>query len=328
MSTLVFGGAGFVGLNVAENLLSRGKAVVICDLTLPPAEALSHFDSLPGNLRIVTGDVLDQETLREAFDGPIDSVIFGAAITGGADRDAAEPERILEVNLLSFVSVLRLSRASRVRRVINLSSAGAYGDAAFADTPLDEQTTCADPTSIYSLTKFGTERVGARLGGLWNIDVRSVRLSAVFGRWERVTSVRDTQSPHFQAMELAFTGKPALFDRAGFRDWTYGPDIAAAVTSLAEADQLNYSLYNISCGSVSSALEWAQALALRVDGFEVRLCHDGEKPTISLHSTTDRQPLVVERLTEDIGFRADFDLPKSVADYLGWSRNSSPPSRT
>jgi UDP-glucose 4-epimerase len=318
MSTLVFGGAGFVGLNIAEYLLERGKPVVICDIAPPPAEAMSHFKSLAGDLRIVTGDVLDPETHRKAFNGSIGSVVFGAAITAGADRDAAEPERILEVNLLSFIKVLRSSQAAGVRRIINLSSAGAYGNAAFGDAPLDERTTCADPVSLYSLTKFGSERIGARLGDLWNIDVRSVRLSAVFGRWERVTNVRDTPSPHYQAMELASAGKPALFDRAGLRDWTYGSDIAAAVAGLLDASQLNYPLYNITCGTVSSALEWAQTLASRVEGFEARLCGDNETPTINLHSTTDRQFLKFVRISADIEFKPGFFIDESVSDYLNW----------
>ena len=35
---LVTGGSGFVGLNVAEQFAARGEAVVLFDLSLPPAD--------------------------------------------------------------------------------------------------------------------------------------------------------------------------------------------------------------------------------------------------------------------------------------------------
>jgi len=316
MTTIVFGGAGFVGLNIAETLLQRGVDVVICDLTPPPDEAVDQLGAATGDLRVVTGDILDPATVRAAFDGGGENVVFGAAVTSGARREATAPERVLEVNLMGFLGVLRAARKAKTRRVINLSSAGAYGGAATGDIPLDEEATCADPVSLYSMTKFGSERIGARLGDLWGMDVRSVRLSAVFGRWERITSVRDTPSPQYQAMQLALAGKPALFDREGWRDWTYGPDIAAAIAALLEADRLRHPLYNVSCGVVSSALAWAQLLAERLTGFEARLCHEGETPTIDLHTTTDRPPLATDRLTGDIDIEAAYDTAASASDYL------------
>ena len=80
--------------------------------------------------------------------------------------------------------------------------------------------TGSEPIGLYSLTKFSTERVVARLAELWGFDALSVRLSSVFGPWERKTSERDTPSPLFQIARLATRGEAArlllyLFER----DW-------------------------------------------------------------------------------------------------------------
>ena len=98
--------------------------------------------------------------------GAIDAIVLGAAITAGPEREAADPESILQVNLLAQVPILTAARRSGVRRVVNLSSAAAYGTAAFRNTLLDEETAC-DPASLYAITKFASEKVAARLAALW-----------------------------------------------------------------------------------------------------------------------------------------------------------------
>ncbi len=320
MTTIVFGGAGFVGLNIAEHLLKRGSDVTTFDAGALPPEAREHFATLPGTLTEVTGDVCDAASIQEAFRGSVDGVIYGAAITANTERDASEPERIIEVNLVGFTRALRAARDAKVRRVVNLSSSAAYGEASYGDGFLDEGTTVPDPTTLYSLTKFASEGVGRRLGDLWQLDVRSVRLSAAFGRWERQTSVRDTPSPPYQVMRAAIEGRPALLAREGRRDWTNAPDIASGVVAVLDAARLGHDLYNIACGKMTTLLDWGRHLADRRPGFVCRLCAPGEAPTVNLYGGVDRQPLGIDRLRADIGFTPRFDLEGAADDYDSWVR--------
>ena len=69
-----------------------------------------------------------------------DAIILGAAITAGPEREASDPETILRVNLLAQTPILIAARSSGVRRIINLSSAAAYGASAFRNVLLDEET--------------------------------------------------------------------------------------------------------------------------------------------------------------------------------------------
>ena len=189
-----------------------------------------------------------------------DAIVLGAAITAGPEREASDPETILRVNLLAQTPILIAARRSGVRRIINLSSAAAYGASAFRNVLLDEETPC-DPASLYAITKFASEKVAARLAGLWQCEIISVRLSAVFGPWERSNDVRDTPSPQAQILAAMQEGYEAVLSRPGVRDWIYAVDVAEAVTLLIEAAKPQHQLYNISTGVEWSALQWGEELA-------------------------------------------------------------------
>ncbi|WP_315832710.1 NAD(P)-dependent oxidoreductase [Bradyrhizobium prioriisuperbiae] len=314
MRVLVFGGTGFVGLNIADALLARGHAVTLFDRAgLPPAAA----ETFAERLTVVQGDITDQRTVEDVIAAGCDAIVLGAAITAGPERDAADPETILQVNLSAQLPILTAARRAGVRRIINLSSAAAYGNAAVKYAQLDEETAC-DPVSLYAITKFTSERVAARLAELWQFDIISVRLSGVFGPWERATGVRDTPSAQAQILDALHQGRAAILPRPGVKDWIYAPDVANAVSLLTEAQRPQHRLYNISTGQEWSALEWGQHLAALHPGFVCRLAEPGETATIDLHGPVDRAPLSITRLEQEFGWRARFDCADSATALSQW----------
>jgi UDP-glucose 4-epimerase len=317
MRILVFGGTGFVGLNIASTLLARGHVVTLFDRAgLPPAAA-NDLASHGNRLTVIEGDIRDKQAIESAVAAGYDAIILGAAITAGPEREAADPETILAVNLLAQTPVLIAARRVGVKRIINLSSAAAYGASAFQNALLDEETAC-DSVSLYAITKVASEKVAARLAGLWQTDIISVRLSAVFGPWERSNDVRDTPSPQAQILAAFEAGRAAVLSRPGVRDWIYAVDVAEAVSVLIEAERPKHPLYNISTGVEWPALQWGQQLAALHPGFICRLAEAGETPTIDLHSAADRAPLSVARMAEEFGWRARFGCADSADDLSAW----------
>jgi UDP-glucose 4-epimerase len=317
MKILIFGGNGFVGLNIAAALLARGHAVTLFDRAgLPPA-AKKDFTGYADRLTAIQGDVTDRQSIEGVIAAGHEAIILGAAITAGPERDATDPESILRVNLLAQVPILIAAQRCGVGRIINLSSAAAYGTSTFRNVPLDEETAC-DPVSLYAITKFASEKVAARLAALWQCEIVSVRLSAVFGPWERSNGVRDTLSPQAQILAAMQGGREAVLPRPGARDWIFAPDVAEAVALLIEAERPKHQLYNISTGVEWSALQWGQELAALHSGFICRLVETGEAPTIDLHSPADRAPLSVARLAQEFGWRARFGCADSAADLSMW----------
>ncbi len=317
MKILVFGGTGFVGLNIAAALLARGHAVTLFDrASLPPAAA-KEFASYADRLTSIQGDITDRQTVEHVTAAGYEAIILGAAITPGPEREAQDPESILRVNLLAQTPILVAARRFGVKRIINLSSAAAYGTSAFRNAVLDEETVC-DPVSLYAVTKIASEKVAARLAVLWQSEIISVRLSAVFGPWERRNEVRDTPSPQVQILAAMQDRREAILARPGVRDWIYAVDVAEAVTLLIEAARPKHQLYNISTGAEWPALQWGRELAALHPGFTCRLAETGETPTVDLYSPTDRAPLSVSRLADEFGWRARFGCGDSVAELSAW----------
>jgi UDP-glucose 4-epimerase len=319
MNTLIFGGAGFVGLNLAEHLLAGGHAVTLFDRRAPMDAALAVFRALPGKLTVILGDVTDPAAVKEAVRTGTEIMILGAAVTAGPERDAADPAGILSVNLMAQIPMLQAARDTGVRRVINLSSAAAYG-AAGERVPVLEEHTPADPVGLYPITKWASERIGTRLGSLWGLDVVSVRLSAVFGPWEHATDVRDTPSPQFQVLRALERGEPALLPRAGLRDWIYAVDVAEALAAVAAAAALKRPVYNISAGTPWSVLDWGRLMARQFAGGLCRIVEPGEPATINLHGTSDRAALSTAAILADTGWRARFDMAASASHLSRWRK--------
>jgi len=317
MRILVFGGTGFVGLNIAAALLARGHAVTLFDRAGVPPEAGRDFAVFGNRLTAIQSDVTDNQAVEAAIASGYDAIILGAAITAGPAREASDPETILRVNLLAQTPILIAARTSGAKRIINLSSAAVYGASAFRNALLDEETPC-DPASLYAITKFASEKIAARLAGLWQQEIISVRLSAVFGPWERSNDVRDTPSAQAQILAAMQGGYDAVLARPGVRDWIYAVDVAEAVTLLIEASRPKHQLYNISTGAEWSALQWGEELAALHPGFVCRLAGAGEVATVDLHSPADRAPLSVARLAEEFGWRARFGCVDSAADLSRW----------
>src|SRR6202171_5547465 len=139
MKVLIFGGTGFVGLNIAAALLARGEAVTLFDRVNLPAAAQHDFAGYGEALTVVQGDVIDRQAVMDVVARGHDAIVLGAAITAGPARDAADPELIMQVNLLAQLPVLVAARRSGVVRIINLSSAAAYGAAGSRHALRDEE---------------------------------------------------------------------------------------------------------------------------------------------------------------------------------------------
>lgn len=258
----------------------------------------------------------------------MDVIFYGAAITAGVEREISDPLSVFDVNVIGLLNVLKAAcRAPSVNRIINISSGSAYGNGGFGDTgwkdSLDEFGTREDPQTLYAISKYAGERVALRMGELFKKRVINVRLSAIFGRWEYDTGVRDTLSAPMQATLLALKGETALIDRKEERDWTYSRDVARALYKLANHENVNSSLYNISSGKTWSVFDWCALLKMSYPDFNYRLCEFGEVPNIDLFGARDRIKMSPDRFLCDIGYTLSADLNEIFEDFKIWLTGSN-----
>jgi nucleoside-diphosphate-sugar epimerase len=317
---LVTGGSGFVGLNLAEQLLGRGESVALFSATPAPASAIAELSRLPGKLSVLEGDVSDFPSVKNSFEKlKPQRVIHAAAVTAGAERDAREPRRIAEVNLLGTLNVLQGARDAGVRRFVHASTGAVFGAAGMgAAAPLDEERDRPVPESLYGITKYAAERAVLRLGTLWKLDVVAGRLAVVFGRWEYATGVRDTLAAPTVIARMARQGAEAVFPALGECDYIYGPDVAAALIALLDAKSPRHRLYHLGTGAPWSLPQWCAALEKRHPGFRWRESANANECNVSVLPSVGRTPFSNRRLAQELGYAPRYDLAAAAADFTSW----------
>lgn len=307
---LLTGGAGFVGLNVAEQLLERGDEVLIFDLRPPPV----FFSKAV----FVRGDVTDRPCLESVFQGKrITKVIHMSAITAGPERDAREPRRIAEVNFIGTLNVLEAAKTSGVRRFVHASTGALFGAAGIGVAePLDEERHRPVPESMYGITKYAAERSCLRLAAPWGLDVRIGRLALAFGRWEHASGVRDRLSPPTEIARIARAGREAVFPPLGPTDYIYAPDVARALVALADAEAPSHRLYHLGTGAAWALPAWCELLEKRFPKFRWRESSAGCNVVPLAPGTRTR--FSNRRLVEDLGYAPRFDLAAAADDFIAW----------
>ncbi len=321
MRALIVGGCGFVGLNIAEALLRRGDDAVLFDANPLHPAAAAAFDALPGSFKVLHGDVRDPASAAVAFAGQdIEAVFYGAAMTSGPERERDAPAQVLQVNLLGLVNIIKAAAdAGGVRRIINIGSGSAYGRHRLdGEGPVIEEQTPSEPESLYGISKHATEAVSRRLADLLGLDIRSVRLAAVYGPWEIDSGARDTLSPLMQVALAALQGENVILPRRDSQDWVYSRDVATALLALLDAPAPRHDLYHIASATPCGVIDWCGALASRYPDFRHALASPAAAANINLHGDRDRRPLSGERLAEDIGHSLPADPETAFLDFLDW----------
>ena len=321
MRALIVGGCGFVGMNIAEALLCRGDYVVLLDVNPLSRAASRAFEQLSGAYSVEQMDVCEAPPISGVFTNHnIDTVFYGAAMTSGPERERLSPDRVIAVNLQGLVNVIAAAdKAGGVKRIINISSGSAYGRyRLYGDGAIVEEITPSEPESLYGITKHASEAVCRRLAELLFLDIRSVRLTAVYGPWEADSGARDTLSPLMQVALAALKGETAILPRADHQDWVYSRDVATALIALMDAEEPSYDLYHIVSKKECGVRDWCAVLKSHYGSFDYATAKPGETANINLHSDSDRRSLSGERLAQDIGYSLPSEPEVAFRDYLEW----------
>ncbi|NNM71587.1 NAD-dependent epimerase/dehydratase family protein [Enterovirga aerilata] len=321
MTTLITGAGGFIGLNVAEQLLAEGERVVALSLGPLHPEALRVFRTLPGRLSVEIGDICDPAFLRSVLARhAIRRVLHTAAITAGPDADPSRATRVIDVNVAGTNALLLGALGAGVERFVLTSSGAVYGDAPFGAEPVTEETP-PRPASLYAITKLAAERMAVQVRDARGLDVLRTRLTAIYGPWEHDTGLRDTLSPPLQIAAAALRGEAVTIADGGSRDWTPGPEIARALVTLLRAERPAHDLYNLGCGRTWHPELLCRALAERFPGWSWRRGGPGEAPSVAYNDALDRprlSPPSPARFEAEFGpvFRPP---PEGAAAYAAWA---------
>lgn len=242
---LVTGGAGFIGSNIVELLLQRGKRVRVFDnFSTGRRENLAEFSR---EIELVEGDLRDPAAVERAVAGA--AFVSHQAALPSVARSVEEPLLSNQVNVDGTLALLVAARDAGVRRFVFASSSSVYGDS--PSLPKHEEMAPA-PLSPYAVGKLAGEHYCRVFSRLFNLPCVALRYFNVFGARQDPRSQYAAVIPNFFKALCAGTAPVIDGDGEQSRDFTHVRNVAEANARALEAPLRAGEVMNIACGAAVS----------------------------------------------------------------------------
>lgn len=218
---LVTGGAGFIGSNIALELIRRGHSVRILDnFSSGKRENLKDIEK---DIELIEGDIRSYHIVQQAVKG-MDIVLHQAALPS-VPRSIKDPITSNEVNVSGTLNILEASVSAKVKRVVYASSSSVYGDN--PELPKNESM-LPNPLSPYAVSKLSGEKYCKVFSRIYGLETISLRYFNVFGPNQDPTSQYSAVIPKF-IYAISKGKQPVIYgDGKQSRDFTYVSNIIEA----------------------------------------------------------------------------------------------------
>lgn len=309
-SYLITGGAGFIGSNIAQELVDAGCRVrVLDDFSTGRSQ---NLDAFKDRLSIVEGSVVDPETVHNALAG-VDYVIHLAAIPS-VQRSMEEPLASDRANAAGTLNLYEQARRlGTVKRIVLASSSSVYGESPTLPKQ-EDMTPC--PLSVYGGSKLTGEVYAHVYRKNYNLPVICLRYFNVFGRRQNPNSQYAAVIPNFIKSVLAGKSPVIYGDGEQTRDFTYVKNVVAANIAACKCELPEDYIFNIACGERTSLLELYRIIA-GLAGFDGQPLHEPERIGDIKHSLAD-----VTRAKTQLGFTPEWSLADGLKETFDWFKDN------
>jgi UDP-glucose 4-epimerase len=305
--TVIFGGAGFVGSHLAEELLDDGYPVrlfarVGAEPSLPK--------SLRGRSSVICGDFLNDADVSRALE-ECELAVHAVSSTIPASSNQA-PSYDMETNLLPTVRFLEEARRRGVKRILFLSSGGTiYGRA--ASLPISEDAPTF-PLCSYGIVKLALEKYIHMYTDLYDLRHTIVRLANPYGQRQNPTR---RQGAVAVFLDRLARGEPleVFGDGSVVRDYLYIKDATRAIRMLLASEQCD-GVFNVGTATGTSIRELVELIGRATERpVEIRAL-PGRAVDVPANV------LSVEKIGRITGWRPECSLAEGVARTWEWRRRS------
>jgi len=322
VSTLVVGGAGFVGGNLVREQLARGaERVVVIDNFLS-----SELENVPEDPRVELreGSIADDAILA-GIDDEFDHV-FHLATYHGNQSSIADPLADHEHNLITTLKLFEhVKDFTRLRKLVYAASGctlapHTYGEAEAVE---EDGPVPLDLDSPYQISKVVGEFYAVYYHRMHGLPAVRARFQNVYGpgeilgagRWRGTpATVWRNVTPTF--VYRALKGLPLQLDNEGraSRDFIYVGDIVEGLLACAEKGDPG-DVYNLASGAETSIRELAEKI-LELSGSSAEL----ELGPAREWDRSGHRFGSPEKARRELGFEARVGLDEGLRETIEWMR--------
>ncbi len=241
---LVTGGAGFIGSNLVDGLLSKGYRVRVLD-NLSTGKRENLAAAWP-KIEFVKGDLRSDKDVRKAVRGV--RYVFHMGAISNVPQSVDQPLVTHEVNVTGTFRLLQASREAGVKRLIFASSSAVYGT---TDKFPSSEEDLPRPESPYAASKIMGEYYCRNFSELYGLETVALRYFNVFGPRQNPKSRYACVIPIFLKCFLDGVPPEVHWDGKQSRDFVYVGDVVAANFLAMKKKGISGEAFNI--GSHSEA---------------------------------------------------------------------------
>jgi UDP-N-acetylglucosamine 4-epimerase len=312
---LVTGGAGFIGSNLVESLLSSGNQVICLDnFSTGKRKNLKDYITNP-DFRLIEGDIRNYDDCQAAVAG-ID-IVFHEAALGSVPRSIKDPVSSTDVNIGGFVKMLFAAKEAGVKRFVYAASSSTYGD--HPGLPKVEDR-IGKPLSPYGITKYVDELFAENFALTYNIEVIGLRYFNVFGRRQDPHGAYAAVIPLFVKKLMKHEAPVINGDGTYSRDFTYVDNVIQAnhLAALVKDNEAVNQVYNVAHGErtdLNRLFELLREMAAKYDSdiLKIKPVYGHERAGDIPHSLAS-----VEKARKLLDYSPTHNVKQGLEEALKW----------
>jgi UDP-N-acetylglucosamine 4-epimerase len=285
MKVLVTGGAGFIGSNLVNALLSDQRVTTVRVLDNLETGKFAHLAPHRDNpsFNFIEGDIRNYEMCLAAAEGM--DIISHQAALGSVPRSVQDPLTTHEVNATGTLNVFCAAKEKNIRRIVYAASSSTYGD--HPDIPKTEDK-IGSPVSPYGVTKLVNELYAKVFASLYKMEFIGLRYFNVYGPHQNPAGPYAAVIPLF--INALLENKPPVINGDGkhSRDFTFIDDVVKAnllAMFTQNPDAVNQ-VYNIAKGDQTTLNELFNLLK-EISGRQLQPRYGPERSGDIKHSLAD-----------------------------------------
>jgi len=310
---LITGGAGFIGSNLAHELVGLGAKVTIIDALIPGYGGNRfNLEGIQDKVDFHIADVRSRTSTEELVKGK--DYIFNLAGQISHIDSMQDPFTDLEINCTSQLTLLEACRKNNpTAKVVYTSTRQIYGKPEYL--PVDE-THPINPTDVNGINKMAGERYHTLYNDVHGIPTCSLRLTNTYGQRQLMEHNRQGFIPWF--IRQAIEGEEIKLFGTGdqLRDMNHVDDVVNAIL-LAGKEEANGQVFNLGHFKPISLKEFTETL-IEANGsgdYEI-VPFPEEKKAIDIGSTYCR----FEKIRKAIGWEPKIDLKEGLEKTIAFYR--------